>query len=314
MTNSSLASPTTDKALSVTRAGVRDWVSAVRPRTLSVSIIPVIVGSAAAATEGLFRFLPAAAVLAAAVLIQIGTNLANDLFDFAKGADGEDRIGPKRVLQEGRVTKNQMRSAIVFTFALASLFGSYLIYLGGWPILLIGILSLFFGITYTGGPFPLGYHGLGDIFVFIFFGLVSVTGTYYIHTLNFSWYALSLSIPIGLLATSVLVVNNIRDIESDRKVGKNTLAVRFGRKITCYYYAALFLFAWLSLLVFCWVDSMNYGLLLPFILIPKGIFLIRLVSTRSDGPSLIKALAETVKLEAGFGVLMSIGILLHKFI
>ena len=208
------------------------WLMAARPQTLPAGSVPVIVGTAAAWGDGQFRPLVFLAALAASLLIQIGTNLANDLFDFKKGADTEERLGPTRVTQAGLLTPEDVAKGMAVTFGLAFAIGLYLVYVGGWPILLIGVASITAGILYTGGPWPLGYHGLGDLFVFIFFGLVAVMGTYYLHTGQVPLHALLASLPVGCLAPALLVVNNLRDIETDRKAGKRTLAVRLGAPAT----------------------------------------------------------------------------------
>lgn len=207
------------------------WVLAVRPKTLPAAIVPVLVGTAVAVSAGQFAALPALAALLGAILIQIGTNFANDYFDFKSGADTEERLGPTRVTQAGLIAPSTVRNAMIATFALAALVGVYLVAVGGWPILLLGVLSILSGIAYTGGPFPLGYHGLGDLFVLLFFGFAAVCGTYWVQAVEWSWVAFVASIPVGLLSVAILVVNNVRDIDTDRKAGKNTLAVRLGERL-----------------------------------------------------------------------------------
>jgi len=243
------------------------------------------------------------------MFIQIGTNFANDLFDFQKGADNEERIGPVRATQSGLITPTQMRSAIGLVFGLAFVVGLYLVFVGGWPILTVGILAILSGLAYTGGPYPLGYHGLGDLFVFIFFGLVAVTGTYYVQALHFSWRAFAFSVPVGLLATAVLIANNIRDIDTDCKAGKLTLAVRIGRERTRVYYACTLALAWLCLLLYWMIGLSNAWILLPWLSAPKGLALVRVVNTKIDGLSLIQALIGTARLGVLFGGLMTLGIL-----
>jgi len=205
------------------------WFLAARPKTLWAAVAPVIVGVAMAAADGAFVFLTALAALLGAVLIQIGTNLANDYADFKTGADAEDRLGPMRVTQAGLVSPAQMKRAIGITFGLAVLDGLYLVAVAGWPVVVIGVLSIAFGLMYTGGPFPLGYHGLGEIFVFVFFGLVAVAGTYYVQALRLTLPVVLAGVAPGLFSVAILAVNNLRDIESDRRSGKRTLAVRYGR-------------------------------------------------------------------------------------
>src|SRR6266404_3448552 len=221
--------------------GWRLWLMAARPATLPASITPVLVGTAAGVHDGAFVLLPFLSALIAAVLIQVGANLANDLFDFEKGADTSQRLGPLRVTQSGLASPRQVRLAMILSFGAAVLIGLYLITVGGWPILMIGMLCIAAGIAYTGGPWPLGYHGLGDLFVFIFFGLVAVTGSTYLQTGAFSATAFAAALPVGCTVTAILVVNNLRDIETDRQAGKRTLAVRLGALLTRAQYTLLLL-------------------------------------------------------------------------
>ena len=207
---------------------IQIWLEAARPKTLWAAIAPVVIGSAMAFSDGLFHPLSAAAALVGAILIQIGTNFANDYFDFKKGADSKDRIGPVRATGAGLVRPAVMRNAFILVFSMAFMIGLYLIFRAGWPLLLIGLLSIFFGILYTGGPYPLGYNGLGDIFVLIFFGPVAVGATYYVQTLDITLPVILAGLSPGLISTALLTVNNLRDINTDRKAGKKTLAVRFG--------------------------------------------------------------------------------------
>lgn len=205
------------------------WVAAARPRTLSAAVAPVLVATALAVHDGVLVVPAAAACLAFALLIQIGTNFANDYFDFVKGADTAERVGPKRAVASGWVAPATMRAAMIAVFALAFGVGLSLLAYGGWPLLIVGVASILGGVAYTGGPYPLGYNGLGDVFVFIFFGLVAVTATYFVQAGTITTNAWILGVGIGALATNILVVNNYRDVETDRKAGKRTTAVRFGR-------------------------------------------------------------------------------------
>jgi 1,4-dihydroxy-2-naphthoate octaprenyltransferase len=204
------------------------WLSAARPKTLWAAIAPVIIGTAMAFSDGKLHLPSALLALFAAMLIQIGTNFANDYFDFVHGVDTRDRLGPTRATGAGLVKPNQMKWAFILTFTLAFLLGLYLIYRGGWPILVIGILSILCGVLYTSGPYPLSYNGLGDIFVLIFFGPVAVGGTYYLQALDITLPVILAGLSPGLISTALLTVNNLRDIYTDRKAGKKTLAVRFG--------------------------------------------------------------------------------------
>ena len=209
---------------------LRAWVLAARPATLTAAFVPVAVGTAVAhATKGA-RLGPALAALFGAFMIQIATNFANDVFDHEKGADTSERLGPTRAVQAGLLTARQVRGGMLATILLAVLAGLYLARVGGWPIVVIGVLSVLSGLAYTGGPYPLGYHGLGDVFVFLFFGLVAVCATFYVQTGTVTVEALIAAVAIGALATNILVVNNYRDVETDRVAGKRTLVVRFGRQ------------------------------------------------------------------------------------
>jgi len=219
------------------------WILAARPRTLPAAAAPVVLGTALAWRMGGFRLLPALAALAGALLIQVATNLANDYFDFVKGADTEDRIGPLRVTQSGLLSPSAVRNGMILTLALALGVGIYLVAVAGTPILWIGVASLVCAVAYTGGPFPLAYRGLGDLFVFVFFGLVAVGGTVYVQTLAFSWEALWAGAGVGAVSTALLVVNNLRDIDTDARAGKRTLAVRLGVTGTRVQYTLLWSFA-----------------------------------------------------------------------
>lgn len=285
------------------------WMLAIRPKTLPAAAVPVIVGTAIAIGDSIFSFGPALAALIGALLIQIGSNLANDVFDFKKGTDTHERTGPLRVTQAGLLTPRQVTIGMWVVFALAFLDGLYLIAVGGWPILVIGILSIISAIAYTGGPYPLGYNGLGDIFVFIFFGLVAVCGTYYVQAGMISVASVWAALPVGLLATAILVVNNFRDLETDKKTGKRTLAVRLGVKKTQAEYVLLLMSSYL-VPVLMWLTG--YGsawLLLSWLSLPLAIPLIRDMFTKK-GSSLNATLAGTAKLEFIYGILFSLGYIL----
>ena len=286
----------------------RTWLMAARPPTLPAAVVPVLVGTAAVARLG---FLPLAfvAALLAAVLIQVGTNFANDYFDFHKGADTAERLGPVRVTQSGLIAPNTVRSAMVLVFGLAALVGLYLVFVGGWPILVIGLLSISAGVLYTGGPYPLAYHGLGDLFVFIFFGLVAVCGTAYLHTgavPSVAWFA---ALPVALIVTAIIVVNNLRDIDTDRLARKHTLAVLLGRRATRFEYLLLVGGAYL-LLPFGPLLGLTSGwVLLPLLTLPIAVALIRTIF-RVEGRPLNRALGGTGRLHLLFGVLLTLGLLL----
>jgi len=256
-----------------------------------------------------FAWLPALAALVGAGFIQIGTNFANDYFDAKSGADNEDRLGPTRAVQAGLLSASAVRTATGLTFAAAALVGVYLIAIGGWPILAIGVASIISGLAYTGGPYPLGYNGLGDVFVFIFFGVVAVTATYYVQALAWSPQALIASLPVGLLSTAILVVNNYRDMDTDRAAGKNTLAVRMGRRATQWQYALLVLGAYLVPVAQWAIGSASATLLLPLLSLPLALALIR-GFLRLEGPALNGLLARTAGLLAIFGILYCVGYIL----
>ena len=211
----------------VSKSKFKIWLLASRPKTLWASISPVVIGTAMAYADGKFHWLSAVVALTAAVLIQIGTNIANDYFDYKRGVDAGERLGPLRVTQAGLVKPETVKAAFIIVFSLAFLLGFYLIWRGGYPILIIGLLSVLFGILYTGGPFPLGYTGLADLFVLIFFGPIAVGGTYYVQALAIKPTIIIAGFSPGLLATAILTINNLRDIKTDRRAGKKTLAVRF---------------------------------------------------------------------------------------
>jgi 1,4-dihydroxy-2-naphthoate octaprenyltransferase len=287
--------------------GWRVWLLAARPRTLPVAFAPVLVGTALAAAEGKARALPAAAALLGALLLQIGANLANDLFDCERGADREDRIGPPRAMQLGLVSAAQMRRAIAFVFGAALLVGGYLVAVGGWPIAAIGALSIAAGLAYTGGPFPYGYHGLGDVTVFVFFGPVAVGGTHYVQALSLSPLVLAAALPVGALVTALLVVNNLRDIETDARAGKRTLAVRIGPRATRIEFIALLVFAYALVPDFWLLGAASPWVLLPLLTLPLAIGLARAVSAEAGGPALNAALAKTAQLAFVFSLFFAVG-------
>ncbi len=212
------------------------WILATRPRTLSAGAAPVVAASGFAAADGVFVQLPALAALAGALLIQIATNLANDYYDFVKGGDTGERLGPVRVTQAGILPPRAVFRGMVVTLALATLAGVYLASVAGWPVIVIGLVSMLMAVCYTGGPYPLSYNGLGDVFVFVFFGLVATAATYYVQAQTWSGDAILAGAGLGAFSTAMLVVNNLRDRETDGAAGKRTLAVRFGDRFTVIQY------------------------------------------------------------------------------
>jgi 1,4-dihydroxy-2-naphthoate octaprenyltransferase len=286
------------------------WILAMRPRTLPAAVAPVVVGSALAAHDGAFVPLPALACLFAALMIQIGSNFANDLGDFERGADAAGRVGPTRVTTAGLITPGEIKRGMAVVFGLAALAGLYLILVGGWPILLIGVLSIVAAIAYTRGPIPFGYYGLGDLGTFVFFGLAAVCGTYYVQSLAMPPIAVWLAaVAMGSLVTAILVVNNIRDAETDAAAGKRTLAVVVGRDAARVEYALLLLSAylvpfslWLALGYAAWI-------LLPLLTLPLAWSLLQQVRTVL-GPPLNRTLAGTARLAVLWALAFAAGALL----
>ena len=286
---------------------VAAWVLAARPATLTAAFVPVAVGSACAFAAGMFSPVPALAALLGAFLIQIGTNFANDVFDFEKGADTEARLGPVRAVQAGLISPASLRKGMCFSFALAIAIGVYLTWVAGPVVVAIGLASVAAGIGYTGGPFPLAYNGLGDIFVLIFFGFVAVCGTVFVQGLTVPEVAWWASLPVGALATAILVVNNVRDEEGDRLANKRTLIVRFGRAFGLTEYATLMLLAFATPAGLFVTDRASAFVLLPLVLLPIAW---RLFSSlrRDSGAALNATLVGTARLLFVFGVLFSLGL------
>ena len=288
----------------------RAWFIAARPATLSAAIIPVALGSAVAHALQSFALWPALAALLGAIWIQIGTNFANDVYDYKKGADTDSRVGPLRAAQAGILTPKQLFGGMFVAFAMATLCGLYLLSVGGWPIAIIGVASVASGIAYTGGPYPLGYNGLGDLFVMIFFGFVAVCGTVYVQLGSVPMLALWASIPVGALATSILVVNNIRDADTDVLCGKRTLAVRFGRRVARIEYLLLVLAAFLVPSALVAGGVLGWAGLLPWASAPLAIGLLRKVGTSSDSQVLNQCLKGSAVLLLVHGSLFTLGFLL----
>jgi 1,4-dihydroxy-2-naphthoate polyprenyltransferase len=293
-------------------SSIRIWIMAARVRTLPAAIAPVLVGTALSATERDLRVGGFIAALIGAIFIQVGTNLSNDYSDARRGADTEDRLGPVRVTAGGLVPPSQVLVATYVSFGVAVLCGIYLVTVAGWQLLLVGAASILAGVLYTGGPRPYGYEGLGEVFVFLFFGIVAVTGTFYAQVKghHLPWEAFALAVPVGLLAAAVLVVNNVRDLDTDRRAGKRTLAVRLGRERTRALYAGMVYLAYLTAPITWLFGPFKAWLLLPWLSIPLAAPLVRLVRNRADGPSLNEALAGTGRLQFAFCVLLGIGLLL----
>ena len=285
------------------------WILAARPRTLGAAAIPVLAGAALAFSAGSLDPLATLLIVACAVLIQIATNYFNDAIDHAKGADTAERIGPTRVTSSGMLAPRAVMRGGVICLALAVLLSIPLVLHGGWPIVVIGLFSLLFAYTYTGGPFPLAYLGLGEIFVVLFFGIIAVAGTFYLNTLEWSFAAALAGLQIGLHSSVLLAVNNLRDIESDRTANKRTLAARFGLTFAQRENAALVMtpfvlsLAWLPLGFF-------WAFLLPLMTLPLAWWLARACLDAQPDRSVNQLLAQAAALHAAFGLLLSLGFLL----
>ncbi len=285
------------------------WLLASRPKTLPAAIAPVVVGTSLAWADGQFSLAPALAAAAGALLLQILSNFANDYFDFAKGADTRERVGPTRVMAAGLLSGRELRLGMAAVIGLAIVDGIYLILVGGWPILAIGAASILAALLYTGGPLPFGYRGLGDLFVFIFFGLTAVCGTYYVQAGTVSPVVFVAAAPVGFLITAILVVNNLRDIETDAKAGKRTLAVVIGRKNTRRQYLALLILAYSATLLLWQRFGQGPAVLLPLLSLPLAV---RRASSiySAEGKELNSVLAATAQLALQFSLLLSVGIVL----
>lgn len=287
------------------------WVLAARPKTLSAASVPVLVGSACAYALDAFRAGPALAALAGALLLQIGANFANDVYDYEKGADTAERLGPTRAVAAGLISPAAMKRGMYVVFALSLLIGAYLTAVAGPWILVIGVASIISAVAYTGGPYPLGYNGLGDLFVFVFFGLVAVCGTVFVQAGDVPALAVWCSVPVGALATAILVVNNLRDMEQDAKVGKRTLAVRLGRRAVLAEYGLLLAVSYAVPLFLATSTARGRFVLLPLLTLPLARRLMLALRSES-GRALNPRLAGTAKLLLLFGLLFSLGIALDE--
>ncbi|HWP07030.1 MAG TPA: 1,4-dihydroxy-2-naphthoate polyprenyltransferase [Polyangiaceae bacterium] len=278
------------------------WVIAARPPTLSAAIVPVLVGTACAVTERGFRIGPALAAMTGALLLQIAANFANDVFDYEKGADTAERLGPVRAVQAGLLTPDAVRRGLYLVLALALLVGVYLTAVAGFTVVVIGLASMAAAVAYTGGPYPLGYHGLGDVFVMGFFGFVAVLGTTFVELGRVTPLAIAASVPVGALATAILVVNNLRDIATDRVAGKRTLAVRWGERGALTEYALLLLAAYAVPVALLVTGRASTPILLPLVTVPLAVRLFLRVRTER-GRALNPLLGGTAKLLLLYGVL-----------
>src|SRR3954464_14108823 len=305
------ASPTSASSRSAPdpMGALRLWAVAARPRTLPAAVAPVLVGTALAGTEGTFKPLRFVCALIGSIFIQIGTNLANDYSDARRGADTEDRLGPVRVTAGGLMPPRQVLVGTYVAFGVAVAAGAYLVAVAGWQLLLVGVASIAAGVLYTGGPKPYGYEGLGELFVFLFFGVVAVVGSYFVQVEDLEWEAFALSVPVGLLASAILVVNNVRDVDTDRRAGKRTLAVKLGRDGGRRLFAAMLVLAFASPVAIWLAGGLSAWILLSLLTIPLALRLNGIVFRRVDGPALNGALAGTGQLLALFSLLLAAGVL-----
>jgi len=283
------------------------WLSAIRPKTLSMAVIPVVAATALAWRQhAVIEWLVFAVTLLAAVMIQIGTNLHNDASDFERGADTQQRLGPARATAQGWLSARQVKRGSLLAFMTAFAAGIYLVSIGGWPILLLGIAALVSGAAYSGGPRPLSYTGFSELFVYLFFGVAAVMGSYYLQTLELQWMAFAIGSALGLLAAAVLVVNNTRDIDADRQAGRRTLAVCFGVSFSCIEYLLLILLPFL-LPFFMPGTAIRW---LPLLLLPWAVVLILRFFRQPHGVEMNAILVQTAQLQLLFGVLVALALLL----
>lgn len=296
----------TNKQLNFTQR----WMLAIRPKTLPAAAAPVILGWGIASTTGIFKWGPALAAMVCSLMIQIGTNLVNDVVDFSKGADTDERTGPTRVTQTGLLTPRQVWQGVWVTFGIAALAGAYITWQTGWIVLLIGLASFLAGIAYTAGPYPLAYNGLGDVFVLIFFGFVAVCGTVFVTSGSLpptAWFG---GAAIGALTVNILVVNNIRDIDSDRQAGRHNIAIVFGRKTAAWEYGIMLVFTYAVPLILVCKSLAAYWVLLPLLSLPRGVSLWQVIRGDLAGQALNPILAKTAQLLLIYSVLFTLGLLL----
>ncbi len=292
---------------------LKHWLLAVRPKTLTIAVVPVLVGTTLGWIDGgRLNWGVAGAALLVALLIQAGTNLHNDAADFARGADDPGtRLGPPRATAQGWLRAEQVRRGALACFGLALATGGYLVWSGGWPILVVGLLSILAGLAYTGGPRPIAYTGLGEAFVWVFFGVVAVAGSYYLQTAGLNRDALLAGTIIGMPAAAVLVVNNYRDLDNDRLAGRRTLAVRFGRRASQVEYGLLMLLPFALLLGLGGPGGLGWNALLPYLALPWAVVLVRRFRKEAPGPAFNTLLAGTARFQLAFSLLLCLG-LLHE--
>jgi 1,4-dihydroxy-2-naphthoate octaprenyltransferase len=289
---------------------VQRWILAIRPKTLTAAIAPVVVGWGVASSTGQFHWGAAFAALFTSIMIQIGTNLVNDVVDFSKGADTEARTGPLRVTQTGLLTPRQVWGGVFFTFGIAILAGLYLTWIAGWPVLVLGAACLLSGIAYTAGPYPLAYHGLGDIFVLLFFGYAAVGGTVFVvgaDLPSLTWFAATAT---GVLTVNILVVNNIRDIETDRMAGRKNIPVVFGRKVAEWEFALMLVVAYTIPILLIFKQFNSPWVMLTWLTLPQGINIWRILRSGLSGQALNPILGQTAQLLLRFCLLFTLGLLI----
>lgn len=286
----------------------RVWWMAIRPPTLAAAVAPVAVGTGVAVHDGVWAPLAALGALIGALALQAGANLANDLSDFRRGADNEARLGPVRVTQRGLLTERQVMAGVLASFGIATVAGLYLTYVAGWPIIAIGLASMLAAVTYTGGPWPFGYRGLGEVFVFVFFGVVAVVGTYYVQAGRVTADVLAASLPVALTVTAILVVNNVRDIDTDRVAGKYTLAVYLGRRLARAELVVVVAGAYLAAAGLWLLGDFSGWVFLSWLSVPAAVMPVAVSLSRTDGPPLNAALGAMARLHLIFGLLLAVGL------
>ena len=284
------------------------WIQAARPKTLTAAAAPVFVGAGLAEAHGTLALLPVLAAFAGAILIQIGTNLANDYYDFVRGGDTPNRVGPVRVTQAELIPAEHVWRGMVAVLAAAAAVGVYLVFVGGWPIVWIGLASLLCAVAYTGGPYPLAYHGLGDPFVFVFFGLIAVGGTYWVQALALPGDVLVAGVGVGALTTAILVANNLRDLETDAMAGKRTLAVRLGRNGSRAEYAVLMAVGFVAPVLGVGLYQWPPAALIALAAGAASVSPVTLIMTTNDPRELVPALAGTARVVGLYGVLLAAGL------
>ena len=288
---------------------VKAWILAGRPRTLPAAAAPVVVGAAAAIADQQFVFTAALAAGMVALFLQVGVNLANDYFDYKRGIDTAERLGPQRVTQSGLLQPESVKKAMLVVLSAAALAGLFLVVRAGWPVLAIGFICILAALAYSGGPYPLASHGLGDFFVFIFFGLVAVCGTYFVQSGGLTLQVVWFSVPVGLLITSILVVNNLRDIPTDKKTGKKTLAVRLGPRGTRVEFVLLVGGAYVLPVAWFLGGQFSAWIVLPLFSLPFAAVVVKRIYL-AEGAALNPVLGSTAALSLGYSLLLSVGIVL----